>query len=277
MSFVLDDATVLPDGWREAVCSTHSRPFYVNSVSGHAQWERPLYPASERPTEAPPEKSEVPVGTPVTASSVAAVTEPPDVTDADEHRSALATHIRPSHERKAGNLCVGFAPPDVPAPAVKATAMGTRWCIIEDGQLFVLPKSDSPASELLLKLGLVGVRGVTCPTELQAGCAHALLLELSPEPRSREGWQGMGMCTQLVLVASSAEEQQEWHMTLARVATAYRNYRRLSEAPGAVLGGAAAVSRSVMGLALHAAGSGLGWQVGRDAGASVSRAVGLRR
>ena len=60
---------------------------------------------------------------------------------------------------------------------------------------------------------------------------------------------------------------------LARVATALRNYRRLTQTPGAVLGGL----KSVGSFAMHAAGSGLGWQVGRDAGAAASRAVGLRK
>ena len=42
----------------------------------------------------------------------------------------------------------------------------------------------------------------------------------------------------------SAEEQAEWQMTLQRVATAYRNWRRVSEAPGAVLGGLKSVGVS---------------------------------
>ena len=114
-----------------------------------------------------------------------------------------------------------------------------------------------------------------CPTSplptLQAGAPHALFIELSPVPRSREGWQGVGTCVKLVLVAESAEEQAEWQTCLDRVATAYRNWRRVSDAPGVVLGGL----KSVGNLALHAAGTGFGWQVGRDAGRAASRALGL--
>lgn len=75
-----------------------------------------------------------------------------------------------------------------------------------------------------------------------------------------------------MLVAASDAERDEWTTTLQRVATAYRNWRRLNEAPGNVLGGL----KNVGTFALHAAGHGLGWQVGRDAGAAASRAVGLR-
>lgn len=145
--------------------------------------------------------------------------------------------------------------------------------MLEAGELFVLPAADSPAAEVQLKLGLVGVRGVTGASELQAGAPNALLLELSPDERSRDRWVGLGRSPLLVLVAKSEQEQQEWQTSLQRVATAYRNWRRLEEAPGAVVGGL----KSVGNFAMRAAGSGLGWQVGRDAGSAVSRAVGLRK
>ena len=167
--------------------------------------------------------------------------------------------------------------------------------MLENGELFVLPTASSAAAEVELKLSLVGVRDVSCPSELQArpqhathpspslpapppplptlqaGAPHALFIELSPVPRSREGWQGVGACVKLVLVAESAEEQAEWQTCLDRVATAYRNWRRVSDAPGVVLGGL----KSVGNLALHAAGTGFGWEVGRDAGRAASRALGL--
>lgn len=303
LSVASDDVPALPEGWSEAFDPARCRPFYVSGATGHAQWERPLYPACEVPSVSggpqqaasatsehgedgamkkvaddashskEPSAQTPTTGVAVATSSVVAVSQPADVSDAEGGgRNALVTHLQPSHERKAGRLCVGHCSPDQPAPAAKARALGERWCILEDGELYVLPTPESPASELVLKLGLVGVRGVSCPTELQAGCPHSLFLELSPEPRSREGWLGMGRCTQLVLVAASAEEQQTWQTTLQRVATAYRNWRRVSESPGMVLGGL----KSVGNFALHAAGSGLGWQVGRDAGAGVSRAIGLR-
>lgn len=164
--------------------------------------------------------------------------------------------------------------------------------MLENGELFVLPTASSAATEVQLKLGLVGVRDVSCPSELQArpqhathpspwllaqtpplptlqaGAPHALFIELSPVSRSREGWR---RGEKLVLVAESAEEQAEWQTCLDRVATAYRNWRRVSDAPGVVLGGL----KSVGNLALHAAGTGFGWQVGRDAGRAASRALGL--
>lgn len=301
------DHVALPDGWTEALDVMRSRPYYINSVSGHLQWERPQYAAHELPCTpdescaakgepTTPDESCAAKGEPVAdaqedgsvegqpvvaTSSVVAVSDPANGTDAEGNSSglnaAIATHIRPWQERKAGKLYVGLGFPDLPAPGAKAKSHGERWCIIEDGEFFVLPHAESPASDVLLKLGLVGCRGVTCPSELTAGCQHGLFLDLSPEPRSREGWQGMGRCTQLVLVAGSAEEQLEWQTTLQRVATACRNWRRLGESPGVVMGGLKSVGASVGNFALHAAGSGLGWQVGRDAGATVSRAVGLRR
>eukprot|EP00908_Phaeocystis_cordata_P015096 Transcript_26205.p2 GENE.Transcript_26205~~Transcript_26205.p2 ORF type:complete len:274 (-),score=66.85 Transcript_26205:1620-2441(-) len=261
----------IPPGWRQAYDATRARPFYINGVSGHAQWETPLYPASELPSDAAPMSggtgelfgflgatkpdeasagsSPPVVGKPLTTGSVSSVTEPAPVagTSADGAgggRSVVATHIAPSQERKAGTLCVMLGGPQVVAPAARAKAAGDRWCVVEAGEFFVLPAASSSASEVQLKLGLVGVRGVSCPSELQAGAPYALSLELSPAPRSREGWLGMGSCEQLVLVAASAEEQAEWQMTLQRVATAYRNWRRVSEAPGAVLGGLKSVGVS---------------------------------
>ena len=106
---------------------------------------------------------------------------------------------------------------------------------------------------------------------LQAGAPHAIILELSPEPRSREGWQGVGRSVQLVLVAENATEQAEWQACLQTVATAYRNWRRVNDAPGAMLGGVKSVGK----WAAKAAGSGFGWQVGRDAGRAFSRSIGL--
>ena len=284
---ILSSPPALPEGWSESLDPSRSRIFYINSVSGHAQWERPNFPASELPSDKPAEEiepvarekcanNEPATGTPVVTSEVTASVSQPTAAAESERRSAVATHVRPSFERKAGKLCVAHVVPGAPAPAARARARGERWCIVEDGELFVLPAADSHASQLELKLGLVGVRGVSCPTELQAGAEHAIILELSPEPRSRDGWLGMANCASLVLVAASAEEQLEWQTTLQRVATAYRNWRRLNDAPGAVLGATLGGLKSVGSFAMHAAGGGLGWQVGRDTGAAVSRAVGLR-
>lgn len=253
----------LPEGWSEAFDPNRQRKFFINAESGHAQWEPPLYPASELPTSKLVEQPVVAMGLPVASAAGEDISS----------RNAVATHITPSQDRRAGWLCVAVGGPSVPAPAARALAAGERWCVLEAGELFVLPASTSPASDVQLKLGLVGVRGVTCASELQAGAPHALFLELSPEERSRDGWVGLSSFPLLVLVAKSEQEQQEWQTCLQRVATAYRNWRRLEEAPGAVVGGLKSVGR----FAMHAAGSGLGWQVGRDAGSAVSRAVGLRK
>ena len=108
----------------------------------------------------------------------------------------VATHMTPSQERKAGSLCVALGGPDEPAPAARAKKAGPRWCVLHDGkltpscpnsnltltlsrcvlengELFVLPTASSAAAEVQLKLGLVGVRGVSCPSELQARPQHA--------------------------------------------------------------------------------------------------------
>ena len=61
------------------------------------------------------------------------------------------------------------------------------------------------------------------PHTLQAGAPHAIIVELSTEPRSREGWQGVGGSVQLVLVAENTKEQAEWQAFLQTIATAYRN------------------------------------------------------
>ena len=106
---------------------------------------------------------------------------------------------------------------------------------------------------------------------LQAGAPHAIIVELSTEPRYREGWQGVGESVQLVLVAENATEQAEWQACLQTVATAYRNWRRVNDAPGAMLGGLKSVGK----IAAKAAGGGFGWQVGRDAGRAFSRSIGL--
>ena len=106
---------------------------------------------------------------------------------------------------------------------------------------------------------------------LQAGAPHAIIVELSTEPRFREGWQGVGESVQLVLVAENATEQAEWQACLQTVATAYRNWRRVNDAPGAMLGGLKSVGK----IAAKAAGGGFGWQVGRDAGRAFSRSIGL--
>ena len=82
----------------------------------------------------------------------------------------------------------------------------------------------------------------------------------------------MGESVQLVLVAENATEQAEWQACLQTVATAYRNWRRVNDAPGAMLGGLKSVGK----IAAKAAGSGFGWQVGRDAGRALSRSIGLR-
>ena len=86
------------------------------------------------------------------------------------------------------------------------------------------------------------------PYTLQAGAPHAIIVELSTEPRSREGWQGVGESVQLVLVAENATEQAEWATCLQTVAMAYRNWRRVNDAPGAIVGGL----KSVGNIALHA-------------------------
>jgi len=266
---------LLPAGWDESFDPAHERPFYTNTVSGHRQWERPLYPASELPSGKSVEPP-LATGTPVEAGSVAAASDPTAALSSRAEPSflgAVSTHVAPSHERRAGQLSVFRGAPDVLAPAARAKAAGERWCVLQEGELFVLPNPAASAAEVELKLGMVGVRGVTCPTELQAGAPHALLLDLSPEPRSRQGWLGLGKCVSLVLVADNAQEQQDWQVCLQRVATAYRNYRRVGEAPGAVLDGL----KSMGSFALAAAGSGFGWQVGRDAGGAASRAVGLRK
>ena len=103
---------------------------------------------------------------------------------------------------------------------------------------------------------------------LQAGAPHAIIVELSTEPRFREGWQGVGESVQLVLVAENATEQAEWQACLQTVATAYRNWRRVNDAPGAIVGGL----KSVGNIALHATGGGFGYQVGCDLGRAFSHA-----
>ena len=111
----------------------------------------------------------------------------------------------------------------------------------------------------------------SCFLTLQAGAPHAIIVELSTEPRFREGWQGVGESVQLVLVAENATEQAEWQACLQTVATAYRNWRRVNDAPGAMLGGLKSAGK----IAATAAGSGFGWQVGRDAGRALSRSIGM--
>ena len=166
----------IPPGWRQAYDATRARPFYINGVSGHAQWETPLYPASELPSDAAPMSggtgelfgflgatkpdeasagsSSPVVGKPLTTGSVSSVTEPaPEAgTSADGAgggRSVVATHIAPSQERKAGTLCVMLGGPQVVAPAARAKAAGDRWCVVEAGEFFVLPAASSSASEVL--------------------------------------------------------------------------------------------------------------------------------
>ena len=124
------------------------------------------------------------------------------------------------------------------------------------------PTTSPPASSFLRHV---------IPYTLQAGAPHAIIVELSTEPRSCEGWQGVGESVQLVLVAENATEQAEWQACLQTVATAYRNWRRVNDAPGAMLGGLKSVGK----IAAKAAGGGFGWQVGRDAGRAFSRSIGL--
>ena len=78
----------------------------------------------------------------------------------------------------------------------------------------------------------------------------------------------MGESVQLGLVAENATEQAEWQACLQTVATAYRNWRRVNDAPGAMLGG--------LKIAGKWAAGGFGCQVGRDAGRALSRSIGLR-
>ena len=82
----------------------------------------------------------------------------------------------------------------------------------------------------------------------------------------------MDGCHRLLLVADSAEQQRDWHEVLANVASALRNRRRLSDAPGVLAQGLSAMG----GIASRTAAAGLGWEVGRNAGNQVSRALGLR-
>ena len=81
----------------------------------------------------------------------------------------------------------------------------------------------------------------------------------------------MGESVQLVLVAANAKEQAEWQACLQTVATAYHNWRRVNDAPGAMLGGLKSVGK----WAARAAGGGFGWEVGHNAGSAFSRSIGL--
>ena len=82
----------------------------------------------------------------------------------------------------------------------------------------------------------------------------------------------MGRSVQLVLVAENATEQAEWATCLQTVATAYRNWRRVNDAPGAIVGGLKSVGK----IAGKTAGAAFGWTVGSDAGSAFSRSIGLR-
>ena len=130
-------------------------------------------------------------------------------------------------------------------------ARRTRWSVVTPTPVY----SNSHAPPLFAPFPRPTTSPPACPPSsdtpfltLQAGAPHAIIVELSPEPRSREGWQGVGESVQLVLVAENATEQAEWQACLQTVATAYRNWRRVNDAPGAIVGGL----KSVGNIALHA-------------------------
>ena len=64
----------------------------------------------------------------------------------------------------------------------------------------------------------------------------------------------MGESVQLVLVAENATEQAEWQACLQTVATAYRNWRRVNDAPGAMLGGLKIAASQIRRRRLRLAG-----------------------
>jgi len=189
-----------------------------------------------------------------------------------EASSSSSSILTPTKECRAGWLgCVAAADDDA-APAARAATL-KRWCVIENGELYVLPSASSTAAEVEMLLPLVCVRRAFCPTELQAGGSHVVELTLSDQAHSRKGLRGVhGQCTRLVLVASSADEQKSWQQSFEKIATSLRMYRRVSDVPGAVASGAKWMGK----IAAGAMAGGAGWEVGRDVGHSVSKAVGLR-
>ena len=101
----------LPEGWTESYDPTKQRSFFMNGETGHVQWETPRFPASELPSSKLfVEQPAVALGLPVASAAG----------EDAANRSAVATHITPSHNHKAGWLCVALGGPSVPAPAARA-------------------------------------------------------------------------------------------------------------------------------------------------------------
>ena len=92
---------------------------------------------------------------------------------------------------------------------------------------------------------------------LQGGCglgAGGCSLSCTREPEQVQRRSKALCLVEALLVAENATEQAEWQACLQTVATAYRNWRRVNDAPGAMLGGLKIAASQIRRRRLRLAG-----------------------
>ena len=292
----------LPEGWVRSFDEKKRRAYYINTSSSHTQWEWPTYVASDLPPPADDSFSHINSHTGARDHAVVEddwlLMEKTDAGDGEEkgkgvlregeeqplfERIATVTsettdsiavsvsgHLEPQNQRKAGNVRMFFLEKGE-LPGNKVKKVMEVWCVVEASEMFLLPTFDSLAKDVLYRLPLVDVSEINPITELQSG-GLPFALELNVSESNSKTPRGGKQPVFLVMGLTSEEEREEWSALLSRVSRAMRNWRVAAKAPEFIGEGLKSAGK----IAFGAFGAGFGWTLGRDAGASTSRAVGLR-